>query len=149
MFFGGKSKESSETSGAIKTLSTVRQPRLSFSRVYKIFPDLPTKTLCTLLDLPLFSPLDVHAVIPHASSDQLAKFFDIVEENIPSQDLPMEEVKDKGKLAKSDCNKKDLAETAAGCNKKINHDDNVLLPNDTVLGIKCLLYMYWGLKGPG
>lgn len=129
MFFGGKSKQSSETSGAIKTQSTVRRPRLSFSRVYKIFPDLPTKTLCTLLDLPSFSPLDVHAVIPHASSDQLAKFFDIVEENIHSQDLPMEEVKDKGKLAKSDCNKKDLAEIPAGCNKKINHDDNVLLPN--------------------
>ena len=129
MFFGGKSKQSSETSGAIKTHSSVKRPRLSFSRVYKIFPDLPTKTLCTLLDLPSFSPLDVHAVIPHASSDQLAKFFDIVEEAIPSQDLPMEEVKDKGKLAKSDGNKKDLAETPAGCNKKNNHDNNVLLPN--------------------
>ena len=133
MFFGGKSKLSTETSGAIKPGSPgSKKPQgtwLSFSRVQKIFPELPTKTLCTLVELPTFTPSDVLAVVPLASPEQLAKFFDIVEETIRCQDLPLVEVKNKEICADSDCSKTDVVETPAGCSKKNCRDNNVLVPN--------------------
>ena len=133
MFFGGKSKLSTETSGAIKPGSSGSKKRqgtwLSFSRVHQIFPDLPTKTLCTLVELPTFTPSDVLAVVPLASAEQLSKFFDIVEETIPCQDLPIVEVKNKETGADSDCSKTDVVEIPAGCSKKNCRDNNVLVPN--------------------
>lgn len=135
MFFTGKSKLSSESCASIKApspeMNKTGQGWLPFSRVFKIFPDLPTKTLCTLVSLTSFKPMDVLAVVPDASSDQLANFFDIVEETIssPKVDLPDAEVKDKEKLVKGDSVKSDVVEPPAGGSKKILQDINVLLPS--------------------
>ena len=134
MFFPGKSKQSSESCASIKPpspdMNKTGQAWLPFSRVYKIFPDLPAKTLCTLVSLTSFKPMDVLAVVPDASSDQLAHFFDIVEETIssPKVDLPEAEVKDKEKLVKGDSVKSDVVEPPAGGSKKILRGNNVLLP---------------------
>ena len=129
MFFGGKSQRKTETGGFIGPrfagIEKRPQARVSFSRAQKIFPDVPPKTLCTLVELPSFSPSDVFAVVPQASSEQLAKFFDIVEESRSSQHMhsPIVEDMKEEKVPKGDSKKSEAVESTAVETDYFAHDD--------------------------
>lgn len=125
MFFGGKGQRKIETGGSNQPLSTgvVKRPHawLSLTRVQKVFHDIPPKTLCTLVESPSFSPSDVLAIVPQATSEQLAQYFDIVEESISSQPSqhPVVQINKDEKNLKSDGKNSEAGESAAGCNIEI------------------------------
>ena len=135
MFFGGKSERNTQTGGSTEPRSVGFEKRpqawLSFSKVQKVFPDIPPKTLCTLVELSDFSPSNVFAVVPQASSEQLSKFFDIVEESRSPQDKNRPTVEDtKNEPApKSDTTKSEAVESPTGGYREILDEIKKSLPN--------------------
>ena len=74
-----------------------RKGYLPLSKVAKIFPDMEPKLLCQLAEMVSFTPLEVLAVVPEATSKQLCKFFDLVDQTkqAPTSDGGCEVKKDK------------------------------------------------------
>ena len=74
-----------------------RKGYLPLSKVAKIFPDMEPKLLCQLAEMASFTPLEVLAVVPEATSIQLCKFFDLVDQTkqAPASDGGREAKKDK------------------------------------------------------
>ena len=83
MFLMRKRNEKIEIDGSAKPCSVEIERRpsawLPFSKVQKIFPGLPPKDLCNLVQLSSFAPSDVLGLVPKATSKQLGNFFEIVE----------------------------------------------------------------------
>ena len=73
-----------------------RKSYLPFSKVAKIFPDMEPKLLCQVSEMVTFTPLEVLALIPEATSTQLCKFFDLVEQvkQSPVRDVDREPTKE-------------------------------------------------------
>ena len=73
-----------------------RKGYLPLSKVAKIFPDMEPKLLCQLAEMASFTPLEVLAVVPEATSIQLCKFFDLVDQTkqAPASDGGREAKKD-------------------------------------------------------
>ena len=73
-----------------------RKGYLPLSKVAKIFPDMEPKLLCQLAEMASFTPLEVLAVFPEATSIQLCKFFDLVDQTkqAPASDGGREAKKD-------------------------------------------------------
>ena len=135
MFFGRKSERNTQTGGSTEPRSVGIEKRpqawLSFPKVQKVFPDIPPKTLCTLVELSDFSPSNVFAVVPQASSEQLSKFFDIVEESRSPQDKnrPIVEDTKNEPAPKSDTTKLEAGESPTGGYREILEEIKKSLPN--------------------
>ena len=74
-----------------------RKGYLPLSKVAKIFPDMEPKLLCQVSEMVTFTPLEVLALIPKATTTQLCKFFDLVEQvkQPPVRDVDREPTKEK------------------------------------------------------
>ena len=103
MFFGIKSqeKEDAPVSEASRPAQVKRRRRsyLPFSSVQEIFPELSAQSLCSLLELTAYSPLDVLGLAPKATAKQLSKFFDLVEKMGPPHNLDHVTVEEKHSTA--------------------------------------------------
>ena len=88
MFFGSKVEKNIKTGGCINpgVLSGGKsyQARKLFSQAQRIFKEASPKKLCSLVECKTYGPSEVLAIIPEATSEQLAKFFDILEESSSS-----------------------------------------------------------------
>lgn len=84
MFFRTKSKEKIDAEQPQEeshvVVITRRTSYLPFSKVQQIFPNLPPTALCSLVEMTSFIPSDVIAITPEASSEQIAQFFDLMED---------------------------------------------------------------------
>ena len=98
-------------------------PRLPLSRVQKIFPVVPTTTLCKLLELTSFEPSNIIALVPEATHEQLGSFFGIVQETMNVGGKKMQVV------ANRECQKSDAGETPAGVYSKIIDEIKVSMSN--------------------
>ena len=85
MFFGSKVEKNIKTGGCITSdvLSGGKsfQARKLFSQAQRIFKEASPKKLCSLVECKTYGPSEVLEILPEATSEQLAKFFDILEES--------------------------------------------------------------------
>ena len=85
MFFGSKVEKNIKTGGCINpgVLSGGKsyQARKLFSQAQRIFKEASPKKLCSLVECKTYGPSEVLAIIPEATSEQLANFFDVLEES--------------------------------------------------------------------
>ena len=76
MFFGSKVEKNIKTGGCINpgVLSGGKsfQARKLFSQAQRIFKEASPKKLCSLVECKTYGPSDVLAIIPEATSEQLA-----------------------------------------------------------------------------
>ena len=120
MFFGRKLNKKTEKSGSTEPRSTERivssRAGKLFSKAHKIFTDLSAKDLCTLVELTSFAPSDVLAIVHDASPEQLAKFFEIVEETASPLhvDVSTVEIDDKDPGSNGGVRKSKTAESEGG-----------------------------------
>ena len=54
---------------------------LQLSKVAKIFPNMEPKLLCQVAEMVSVTPLEVLSLIPEATTEQLCKFFDLIEKS--------------------------------------------------------------------
>ena len=54
---------------------------LQLSKVAEIFPKLEPKLLCQVAEMVSVTPLEVLSLIPEATTEQLCKFFDLIEKS--------------------------------------------------------------------
>ena len=122
MFFGGKLNKKTEIAGSTEPRPTERTVRHRagklFCKAQKIFKELSAKDLCKLVELKSFEPSDVIAIVPDASPEQLAKFFEIVEETASPQhvDVSTVEADDKAPGSNGGVTISKTAESPAGAN---------------------------------
>ena len=78
---------------------------LQLSKVARIFPNMEPKLLCQLAEMVSVTPLEVLSLIPEATTEQLCKFFDMIEKSkqAPKRDSRREVLQEKSeaKPAKS------------------------------------------------
>ena len=123
---GGTKKQDIVSSGStesqsaeIESHSKKQTHAWSLPAIQKLFPDLPAKVLCNLVELPTFKPYKVLAIVPDASSDQPVKFFDIGNETISTKDLDHSNVrvKETEKLGNGECKSKLVEPPTGDCRK--------------------------------
>ena len=109
-------------SGSSEPLPAARtarpRSRKLFCEARKIFTDLSAKDLCTLAEMKTFTPSDVIGIVPDASPEQLAKFFEIIEETASPLhvDVSTVEVEEKDSGSNGGVTISKTAESPAGAN---------------------------------
>ena len=141
MFFGSKVEKKIKTGGCIdpRSLSGERSSHSwkLFSKTQKNFKNASPKTLCSLVGCETYTPSEVLGIMPEATAEQLAKFFDLLEERSSSKTSEQPTIV-LGKEEKDLNNEAKPVDASAG---QVIGDRNQRLLNQNLSLIYLLLYL--------